>query len=148
MSTLLSAAQRLRAGSPVLVGDSHEDTTFIAAAATNIAPEQLAQLHALGHGTVVLGMSAAVADRLQLPTQAATAALGERLTLMTPIDAVRGTEGGWSLHDRALTMRVAADPETGPGALRAPGHVLAGYVSPGARGPAAASLELAQLAVL
>jgi len=66
---------------------------------------------------------------------------------MSPVDAARSSpDGGWSLHDRALTMRVAADPESGSGALTFPGHVLAGQVPLAAHGAAAAALELAQFA--
>ncbi len=148
MTIPLSAARLFRDGTPVLVGDEDDDTTFIAAAAGTIESEQLARLQTLGHGTVVLGMSQPVAERLQLPSPAPSAHRRAELRLMAPVDAALGTDGGWSLHDRALTMRVAADPSSGPSSLTSPGHVLAGQISAGARGAAAAALELALLAGL
>jgi 3,4-dihydroxy 2-butanone 4-phosphate synthase/GTP cyclohydrolase II len=148
MTAVQSIAELFRAGAPVLVGDEDEDTTFIAAAARAIVPEQLARLQNLGHGTVVLGMSQLVAERLRLPSPARATEPGGGLRLITPISAASSVEGGWSLHDRALTMRVAADPDSGPGALTVPGHVLAGQITRSTRGAAAAALELAQLAGL
>jgi len=147
MTAASAVAELFGEGMLVLVGGEDDRTTFVAAAAAPIAPERLAQLQSLGQGTVVLGMSELVAARLRLPAPPPRTRPGAPLRLMAPVDAARSSgDGGWSLQDRALTMRVAADPESGSGALTVPGHVLAGQVSLAAHGAAAAALELAQLA--
>jgi 3,4-dihydroxy 2-butanone 4-phosphate synthase / GTP cyclohydrolase II len=76
-------------------------------------------------------------------------AVAADLAFTASIDAVRTTGAGWSLVDRALTMRTAADPQTGPSDLRIPGHVHPARIRSDdllARGDAAsAALELARL---
>lgn len=148
MTTALAVAELFRDGAPVLVGDEDAGSVYVAAAAATIAPGQLARLQQLGRGTVVLAVSRMVAERLQLLTPARSAAPDAELRLTTPISAARSVEGGWSLQDRALAMRVAADPESGPGALTVPGQVLTAQIQPDGRGAAAAALELARLAGL
>lgn len=148
MMGALSTATLFRNGSPVLVGDADDGSALIAASPGSIAPEQLARLQTLGNGTVVLGMSRHVAERLRLPAPTRVTTAGEQMRLMTTIDAARSVDGGWSLHDRALAMRVAADPSSGAGSLTSPGHVIAGQIETESPGAAAAALELARLAGL
>jgi len=132
----------------VLIGDEGDPRALLAAAAEGVQPERLAQLHELGRGMVVLGLAGVIAERLALPDAGAKARAGLDMSLTTPIDAAAGISGGWSPHDRALTMRVAADPEAGPQDLRVPGHVHPARVDERRANPAAAAIELARLSEL
>jgi 3,4-dihydroxy 2-butanone 4-phosphate synthase/GTP cyclohydrolase II len=144
--TLEIATQRFAAGAPVLVGDERDATIFVALAAEAVAPAELEALQTLGRGMVVLGLPDRVASRLELAAAQPDPRARLPLRLSMPIDAAAGTSGGWSLRDRALTMRVAADPDTGPGDLAVPGHVHAARIGEDGSDAATAALELAHLA--
>lgn len=70
------------------------------------------------------------------------------LPFTTSINAASLIGAGWSLSDRALTMRVAAHADSGPGDLRVPGHVhpvrIADEHFLSSGGAVAGSLELAR----
>jgi 3,4-dihydroxy 2-butanone 4-phosphate synthase / GTP cyclohydrolase II len=145
MSSLTLCAERFSDGELILVGDEDNATVFIAAAAQTIKAESLERLQELGRGMVVLALEDRIADRLGLPEPGAGARRQAEMALTAPIDAARGISGGWSLSDRAHTMRLAADPRTGPTDLTIPGHVHPARVGAGHLGVAAATLELARL---
>jgi 3,4-dihydroxy 2-butanone 4-phosphate synthase / GTP cyclohydrolase II len=145
MSTVATAAERFAAGEPVLVGDRPDEPAFVVAAADTIVPEQLERLQELGRGIVVLGVGESIAERLGLPASGQAADRRTKLRLTTPIDAATGIGGGWSLQDRARTMRVAASPDSGPEDVITPGHVVAACVSEHAADAASAAIELARL---
>jgi 3,4-dihydroxy 2-butanone 4-phosphate synthase/GTP cyclohydrolase II len=129
-------------GAPVLIGDPSDPVVFVAADATAIDAAGLEAIHELAGGMTALGISAPHADRLGL-TQPPYLSPGG-LALTTPVDAARGIRGGWSLRDRAHTMRTAADPTSGPEHLSVPGHVHLARIAVGATPAAAAALELAR----
>lgn len=145
MSALAHSTERFAAGEPVLVGGEHDATIFVAAAAGAVTPAALERLHELGRGMVVLGLADEIADRLALPSPGAGVRPPIDVPFTAPIDAAFGVSGGWSLRDRAHTIRVAADARTRPDDLTIPGHVHAARVGPGDGGAAAAALELARL---
>jgi 3,4-dihydroxy 2-butanone 4-phosphate synthase/GTP cyclohydrolase II len=145
MSTIAVAAEDFAAGAVVLVGDDRSETVFVAAAADRIGADELARLQNLGRGMVVLGLAGPVARRLELP-DARPDIRRPHLSLSTPVDAVSGISGGWSLRDQARTMRVAADPGTVPSDLTTPGHVLPARIEDRPADAGAAAIELARLA--
>lgn len=138
------------AGAPVLVGDPGDPVVFVAADARTIDAHGLERIHAVSGGMTVLGLGERRAERLRLtPLRAARpAASGVRaeLTLTAPVDAASGIRGGWSLRDRAHTMRVAADPASGQEHLSVPGHVHTALVGARSTPAAEAALELARAA--
>ena len=145
MSALAAAAEDFAQGAAVLVGDHRSETVFVAAAADRIGPDELERVQDLGRGMVVLGLADAVAQRLELrDTRPDTRR--PHLSLTTPIDATSGISGGWSLRDKALTMRVAADPGTLPSDLTTPGHVLPARIEDRSAVTGAAAIELSRLA--
>jgi 3,4-dihydroxy 2-butanone 4-phosphate synthase/GTP cyclohydrolase II len=146
MSTVAAAAERFAAGELVLVGDDCDEAIFIAVAAATITPQGLADLQELGRGTVVLGMTESTVERLRLYGPAGRPLGGEGLRMITPIDAASRDGGGWSLSDRAHTMRVAAQAESQPQDLLVPGHVLTAQIEEHGHGAAAAVVELARIA--
>ncbi|MCQ8242102.1 3,4-dihydroxy-2-butanone-4-phosphate synthase [Acetobacteraceae bacterium KSS12] len=75
-------------------------------------------------GLVCLPLTGAQIDRLGLPpmVQENTSSRGTAFTVS--IEARQGVSTGISAADRAHTMRVAADPRSGPADLGSPGHVF------------------------
>jgi 3,4-dihydroxy 2-butanone 4-phosphate synthase/GTP cyclohydrolase II len=146
MSTVAAAAERFAAGELVLVGDDCDESIFVAAAADRITSRGLADLQELGRSTVVLGMTESTVERLRLHGPAGRPLGGEGLRMIAPIDAASRESGGWSLSDRAHTMRVAAQAESQPQDLLVPGHVLTAQIEEHGHGAAAAVVELARIA--
>jgi 3,4-dihydroxy 2-butanone 4-phosphate synthase/GTP cyclohydrolase II len=146
MSTVsaAAAAERLAAGELVLVGDEADEAVFVAAAADRITSEGLSDLHELGCGTVVLGMTESTVERLRLQGPTGRRG-GAALRIGVPIDAAGRDGGGWSLSDRAHTMRVAACAESQPYDLLVPGHVLTAQIDQHGDGAVTAALELARI---
>ncbi|MCB9988895.1 MAG: 3,4-dihydroxy-2-butanone-4-phosphate synthase [Rhodospirillales bacterium] len=77
-----------------------------------------------GRGLICLAMEGAMADRLELPlmTRKNTDRFGTAFTVS--IEAREGVTTGISAYDRARTVAVAVDPESGPGDIVVPGHVF------------------------
>jgi 3,4-dihydroxy 2-butanone 4-phosphate synthase/GTP cyclohydrolase II len=145
MSTLEQATARFADGELVLVGDERDATVFVACPADGIDVGRLERLHELGRGTVVLGLPEPAATRLALPAPWRETGGSREIALTAPIDAAAGIEDGWSLRDRALTMRVAADPGSRSSDLTIPGHVYPALIGERPRHAAAAAIELARL---
>lgn len=147
MSSATIPVERFAAGDLVLVGDD-DGPAFVATPADDVDADRLERLQRLGGGQVVLALDDAIAARLELPDGASRGHRSLDLPLAAPIDAARGIAGGWSLRDRAHTMRVAADPAAGPADLDVPGHVhtarIARRAGSAQAGAAAAALELAR----
>lgn len=115
-----AAAERFAAGGAVLIGHGDASPVYVVMAAEGMTSMRLEQVHGLGRGPVVLGLGQEVVDRLKLrhagPHSLRRGALGS-------IDAAHLAGGGSSPADRAMTMRTAADPRSGPSDLVTPGHV-------------------------
>jgi 3,4-dihydroxy 2-butanone 4-phosphate synthase/GTP cyclohydrolase II len=123
MTELDAAVERFAEGEIVLLGDASSGVAFAASPADTITESELAGLSATGGGMVVLALDEATAERLELGEAVPAPRARAALPFVLPVDAARGVGGGWSVADRALTMRVAAAPATGPGDLVVPGHV-------------------------
>jgi 3,4-dihydroxy 2-butanone 4-phosphate synthase/GTP cyclohydrolase II len=86
-----------------------------------------AQLHfAISHssGLVHAAMPSSLLDNLRIPDQPVLASEDSGASFTVAVDAVSGIGTGISARDRAHTLRVLADPGTGPDGLTRPGHVL------------------------
>jgi len=143
MSTLAQATAAFADRELVLVGDERDETIFVACAADRIDAQRLERLHELGRGMVVLGLAEEIARRLALPDPWSAPTGRREVGLTAPIDAA-GIAGGWSLLDRALTMRVAADPSSRATDVTIPGHVYPALVEERPVNAAAAAIELAR----
>lgn len=144
MSTLERAASVFGESDLVLVGDEHDEAVYLACAADAIDAARLEQLHDLGRGMVILGLAEPVARQLALPEPWSSTGGRREVGLTAPIDAAVGIENGWSLRDRALTMRVASDPASQPGDVTIPGHVYPAMIEERPGNGAAAAIELAR----
>jgi 3,4-dihydroxy 2-butanone 4-phosphate synthase/GTP cyclohydrolase II len=145
MSPLTEATAAFAERELVLVGDEHDERVFLACAADGIDASRLERLHELSRSTVILGLVEPDARRLKLPRPWSGADGRRDMGFTAPIDATAGIEDGWSLRDRARTMRVASDPNSQPGDVTIPGHVYPVLIDERLGNGAAAVIELARL---
>jgi 3,4-dihydroxy 2-butanone 4-phosphate synthase/GTP cyclohydrolase II len=154
MSTVEHAIAEIGAGRPVVVVDDEDrenegDLIFAAEMAT---PELVAFMVRHTSGYICVPMTDADCDRLDLPPQFHTNQSRFSTAFTVSVDAREGVTTGISAADRARTIRLLADPDTRPGDLVRPGHVVPLRAKPGGLlrrpGHTEAAVDLAVLAGL
>ncbi len=124
--TIEAAIEAIRAGQMIiLVDDEHrENEGDLVIAAQFATAETINFMAKNGRGLICLPMRADMIERLGLPmmTSANRSPYGTAFTVS--IEAAQGVTTGISAKDRALTIQVAIDPETGPLDIISPGHVF------------------------
>jgi 3,4-dihydroxy 2-butanone 4-phosphate synthase / GTP cyclohydrolase II len=145
VSSLAETAGRFATGEPALVCGASGSAAVVAIAAARASAPSLEQLYDLGGDMAVLGLEPEDARRLGLAELAGVTRSRHGLVAATPVDAADRV-GGWSFAGRAHTIRVAADPCSGPQDLTAPGHVHPAWIDDRSCGGAALALELARAA--
>lgn len=154
LGTVEDALDALRAGRPVLVADSEdrEDEADVILAAQSATPEWVAWTIRHSSGYLCAPMPAARADALDLPLMVPHSQDPRRTAYTVTVDAATGVTTGISAADRARTLRVLADPASGPHDLIRPGHVLPLRAVPGGvlhrAGHTEAAVDLCRLAGL
>ena len=154
LGTVEDALAELRAGRPVLVADSpdRENEADIVLAAQSVTPEWLGWTIRHSSGYLCAPMTGARADALDLPLMVPQSQDPRRTAYTVTVDAAHGVTTGISATDRALTLRVLADPASGAGDLIRPGHVLPLRAVPGGvlhrAGHTEAAVDLCRLAGL
>jgi 3,4-dihydroxy 2-butanone 4-phosphate synthase/GTP cyclohydrolase II len=127
------AVATMRAGRPVLVCDAaaaeHQYSVVLSAALAD--PRWTAWTIRHTSGLLYAPLTGARADTLALPPMLADKGRPGATAHTVSVDAARGVTTGISARDRALTARLLADPETRPGDLVRPGHVLPLRARPG-----------------
>jgi 3,4-dihydroxy 2-butanone 4-phosphate synthase/GTP cyclohydrolase II len=121
-----TAAAALRAGRMVIVVDAenpHDDGDLMLAA-THATPERVAFMVRHTSGILCVPMPAADLDRLQLPPMVAVNQDPRGTGYAVSVNARTGITTGISAADRAHTVSLLADPDTGAGDLSRPGHVF------------------------
>jgi 3,4-dihydroxy 2-butanone 4-phosphate synthase/GTP cyclohydrolase II len=116
----------IAAGKPVVVVDDADrenegDLIFAAEMAT---PELVAFMVRYTSGYICVPLTEADCDRLELPPMYHTNQDRRGTAYTVSVDAREGTSTGISAHDRALTMRMLADPSSSPADFTRPGHVV------------------------
>ncbi|WP_144720773.1 3,4-dihydroxy-2-butanone-4-phosphate synthase [Agrococcus jejuensis] len=126
IGTIEQAVRALRDGRPVIVVDDEgrENEGDLVLAAELATPDQIAFLVRHSSGFLCAPITGAVADRLQLPLMVEANEDLRQTAYTVTVDAADRTTTGISADDRAHTLRVLADPTSGPGDLRRPGHVV------------------------
>lgn len=126
LATVEDALQALRQGRPVLVLDSadRENEGDVVLAAATATGNWLAWTIRHSSGYLCAPMTAAVADRLELPLMVADNRDPLRTAYTVSVDAAQGVTTGISAADRTRTVQVLADPASEPADLVRPGHVL------------------------
>jgi 3,4-dihydroxy 2-butanone 4-phosphate synthase/GTP cyclohydrolase II len=125
-ASIPEAIGQFRSGRMLVVVDDEdrENEGDLTVAAEKITPEIINFMAVHGRGLICLALSAERCDQLQLPlmTPRNTSTFGT--AFCESIDAATGTTTGISAADRALTIRVAMDPNSKPADLARPGHVF------------------------
>ncbi len=152
--TVEQAIADIAAGRPVVVVDDADrenegDLIFAAEMAT---PELVAFMVRYTSGFICAPLLAEDADRLELPPMYHVNQDRRGTAYTVTVDAREGVSTGISAADRAHTIRLLADPGTGPTDLARPGHVVPLRARSGGvlrrPGHTEAAVDLAQLAGL
>ncbi|WP_396020447.1 3,4-dihydroxy-2-butanone-4-phosphate synthase [Arthrobacter sp. ISL-72] len=93
-------------------------------AAPYATPERLAWIICVSSGFVCAPVTNEMADALELPLMTENNKDSLRTAYTITVDAAGQFTTGISATDRARTLRVLADPASGPAGLIRPGHVL------------------------
>ncbi|GGI07462.1 bifunctional 3,4-dihydroxy-2-butanone-4-phosphate synthase/GTP cyclohydrolase II [Egicoccus halophilus] len=151
-ATIDEAVEIIRAGGMVIVVDDEdrENEGDLVLAADAATPEQLAFVVNHTSGVVCVPMFGEDLDRLRIPMMVVDNEDPKGTAYTVSVDAVEGTSTGISAADRARTIQVLADPDSGPLDVHRPGHVFPLRYHPGGvlrrPGHTEASVDLARLA--
>lgn len=152
--SIAAAIAALRAGRPVLVADdaSRENEVDVILAAELATAETVGWLVRHTSGYLCAPMPVERAEALDLPMMVAQSQDARGTAYTVSVDAAQGVTTGISAADRAQTLRVLADPQSGPNDLIRPGHVLPLRANQGGlaqrRGHTEAAVRLCELAGL
>ncbi|MEO3853907.1 3,4-dihydroxy-2-butanone-4-phosphate synthase [Acrocarpospora sp. B8E8] len=153
LDTVAAAIEEIAAGRPVLVIDDEdrENEGDLIAAGSLMTPVLMAFLIRHSGGIVCAAMEGPDLDRLHLPPMVALNEDPRVGAFTVSVDAADGTTG-ISAASRANTLRLLADPGTGPRQLQRPGHVFPLRADEGGlaarQGHTEAGIELVRLAGL
>jgi 3,4-dihydroxy 2-butanone 4-phosphate synthase / GTP cyclohydrolase II len=151
---LVRALEQLRGGGMVVVCDDpdREDEGDLCMAAELVTPEAVAFMACHARGLICLSLPEERCDELDLPLMVPGNAGLDITGFTVSIEAATGVTTGISAADRARTIRVAADPASGPADLVRPGHVFPLRARRGGvlerRGQTEAAVDLTRLAGL
>jgi 3,4-dihydroxy 2-butanone 4-phosphate synthase / GTP cyclohydrolase II len=154
MTLIETAIAELRAGKPVLVTDSadRENEGDVIMAAEKVTTEWLAWTIRHTSGFLCAPMTNERANELDLPLMVEHNQDFRRTAYTVSVDAAEGVTTGISAADRAETLRVLANPASGPGDLIRPGHIIPLRAVPGGvrerAGHTEAAVDLMNLAGL
>lgn len=154
LGSIERAISDIAAGRAVVVVDDEDrenegDLIFAAEKAT---PELVAFMVRYTSGYICVPLLESDCDRLELPPMYHTNQDRRGTAYTVTVDAKEGTSTGISATDRALTMRLLADPLARPGDFTRPGHVVPLRAKDGGvlrrAGHTEAAVDLARLAGL
>ena len=153
-STIEEAIEDIRAGRMVVVcdGEDRENEGDLVMAAQFATPEAVNFMAKEARGLVCLALTPQRCERLGLNLMAAKNEAPLETAFTVSIEAAGGVSTGISAHDRAHTIQVAIDPDSGPRDIVVPGHMFPLQAKEGGvlerTGHTEASVDLARLAGL
>ncbi len=154
MATIEEALEDIRAGRMIIVTDDEdrENEGDLVLAAEKVTPEAINFMARYGRGLICLALPREDIERLQLPLQPRRHGSRFDTAFTVSIEARYGVTTGISAYDRAHTIKVAIDPQSGPEDVVTPGHVFPIQARDGGvlvrAGHTEASVDLARLAGL
>lgn len=152
MASVDEIIEEARAGRMfILVDDENrENEGDLVIPAAGVTPEIINFMALYGRGLVCLALEGAIIDRLGLPQMVARNTSKFQTGFTVSIEAREGVTTGISAHDRAHTIKVATDPQSGPDDIATPGHIFPIRARDGGvverPGHTEASVEIAKLA--
>ncbi|PAW60795.1 MAG: bifunctional 3,4-dihydroxy-2-butanone-4-phosphate synthase/GTP cyclohydrolase II [Verrucomicrobiia bacterium Tous-C2TDCM] len=144
----------IAAGKLVIVADdpNRENEADLIGAASLCTSEMVNFMAIHGRGLVCAPLSAERAEELDLPQMTRRNHEGMKTAFTVSVDAAKGITTGISAADRALTIRLLADPAAHAEDLVKPGHIFPLQAMPGGvlrrAGHTEAAIDLATLAGL
>jgi len=118
----------IKAGKAVILVDDEdrENEGDLIIAADYITPQMINFMATEARGLICLSLTSEQIDRLNLPlmTKEETNRSPNRTAFTVSIEAAKGVTTGISAADRALTIKVAANPSAQPQDIIVPGHVF------------------------
>ncbi len=154
IATIEEALEDIRAGQMVIVTDDEdrENEGDLVLAAEKVTPEAINFMAKYGRGLICLALPPEDIERLQLPLQPRRHGSRFDTAFTVSIEARYGVTTGISAYDRAHTIKVAIDENSGPEDIVTPGHVFPIRAREGGvlvrAGHTEASVDLARLAGL
>ncbi len=142
------------AGRLVIIADdpARENEADLAGAASLCTAEMVNFMAVHARGLICAPLSAQLAEKLELPQMTRRNREGHKTAFTISVDAAQGITTGISAADRALTIRLLADPAAQADSLVRPGHIFPLQGMPGGvlmrAGHTEASIDLAHLAGL
>src|SRR4051794_8768333 len=153
-STIEEGIEEIRRGRMVVVcdGEDRENEGDLVMAAQFATPEAVNFMAKEGRGLICLALTAERCEKLGLNLMAAKNEAPLQTAFTISIEAASGVSTGISAHDRAHTVQVAIDPNSGPRDIVVPGHMFPLRAKEGGvlerTGHTEASVDLARLAGL
>jgi 3,4-dihydroxy 2-butanone 4-phosphate synthase/GTP cyclohydrolase II len=153
-NTIEEAIEDIKKGKMVILVDDEdrENEGDLTMAAEAVTPEAINFMAMHGRGLICLSLTSERVEQLHLPmmTTDNTSSFGTAFTIS--IEAKKGVTTGISAADRAVTIKTAIDPKSGPKDLARPGHVFPLRARTGGvlqrAGQTEGSVDLARLAGL
>lgn len=156
LNSIPEIIEDIKSGRPVILVDDEdrENEGDLIVAADYITPQMVNFMAVEARGLICLSLTSEQIERLQLPlmTKDESNRAPMRTAFTVSIEAAKGVSTGISAADRALTIKVAANPSAKAEDIIVPGHIfpiraLAGGVLKRA-GHTEASVDLARMAGL
>ncbi|HKJ83794.1 MAG TPA: bifunctional 3,4-dihydroxy-2-butanone-4-phosphate synthase/GTP cyclohydrolase II [Mariprofundaceae bacterium] len=154
LATCEELIDELRAGRMIILADDEdrENEGDLVMAAEWITPEAVNFMATHARGLICLAITEEQTKQLNLPMMVADTNAKFKSNFTVSIEAASGVTTGISAFDRAHTIRVAADEESGPDDIISPGHIFPLAAKPGGvlvrAGHTEASVDLARMAGL
>jgi 3,4-dihydroxy 2-butanone 4-phosphate synthase/GTP cyclohydrolase II len=154
MAKIEAALEDIRQGKMIILVDDEdrENEGDLTMAAELVTPEAINFMAREGRGLICLSLTEERADHLQLPLMVRENSSSFGTAFTVSIEARRGVTTGISAADRARTIQVAIDDDSGAIDLARPGHVFPLRAKKGGvmvrAGQTEGSVDLARLAGL
>jgi 3,4-dihydroxy 2-butanone 4-phosphate synthase/GTP cyclohydrolase II len=125
-SSVEEAIEEIRRGRMIVVcdGEDRENEGDLVMAAQFATPESVNFMAKEARGLICLALTPERCDRLGLRLMTAKNEAPLETAFTVTIEAASGVTTGISAHDRAHTIQVAVDPESGPADIVVPGHLF------------------------
>lgn len=126
LASIEHAIKTLQEGRMVILVDDEdrENEGDLVIAAEHINAEVINFMSTFGRGLICLPMAEALIDKLELPMMATCNRSPFGTAFTVSIEAATGVSTGISASDRAHTIQVAIDKNSGPRDIISPGHVF------------------------
>lgn len=144
----------IAAGRMVICADSpdRENEADLVGAASLCTPDMVNFMAIHGRGLICAPLTAERTEQLDLPQMTRRNHEGQKTAFTVSVDAAQGITTGISAADRALTIRLLADPQANSSSFVRPGHVFPLMAAPDGvlrrAGHTEAAIDLTRLAGL